>query len=119
METAVAPATKLPLVHASVAAPVAPADEAKPDAVAKRTAEQPEPNQRKRQRLDDAQGLQFIALTRAHLAGDMSEEYQKAAQTRSEVDANGASSAADGAVRHDPGGPSHVTAAVGPLHHSD
>ena len=77
VETAVALATKLPLVHASVTAPVAPADEVKPDAVAKRMAGQPEPSQRKRQRLDDAQGLQFIALTRDHLMGDMSEEYQR------------------------------------------
>ena len=57
--------------------PVAPAGNAKPDAVTKRTAEQPGPDQRKRPRLDDTQGFQFIALTRAHLADDMSEEYQK------------------------------------------
>ena len=57
--------------------PVALAVEDKPDAVAKRTAEHPEPNQRKRPRLDDTQGHQFIALTRAHLASDMSEKYQK------------------------------------------
>ena len=78
METPATPATGLPLVQALVAAPVALAGEDKPGAVAKRTSEQPEPNRRKRQRLlDDTQGHQFIALTRAHLASDMSERYQK------------------------------------------
>jgi hypothetical protein len=72
-EITVAPAAKLPIVLASVA----PAGGAKPDAVAKRTVEQSGPEQRKRSRLDDAQGFQFIALTRAYLTDDMSDEYQK------------------------------------------
>ena len=75
---AVAPAVELPVaLLASAAASVAPAGSAKPDAVAKRTLEQSGSDQRKRSRLDDTQGFQFIAQTRAYLTDDMSEEYQK------------------------------------------
>jgi hypothetical protein len=75
-EITVAPAAgaKLPIVLASVA----PAGGAKPDAVAKRKVEQSEPGQRKRSRLDDAQCFQFIALTQAYLANDMSAGYEEA-----------------------------------------
>ena len=76
-KTTIALAAKPPLAHNSVTAPGAPAEKGKTDADAKRTAEQPEPSRRKRQKLNDEQGQQFIALTREHLMSGMSEEYQK------------------------------------------
>ena len=77
VEDPVTPAAGPPLEQAIVAAPAAPAGGDKAGAVAKRTSEQPGLNRRKRQKLDDMQGHQFIAQARAHLASDMSEKYQK------------------------------------------
>jgi len=75
-ETTVAPAAgaKLPIVLASIV----PTGSAKPVAGAKRPVEQSGPEQCKRSKLDDAQCFQFIALTQAYLANDMSAGYEEA-----------------------------------------